>query len=394
MGKKLKVLFIGDGVVPTGFSTVIHNILTSLDSDKYEIHHLAINYRGDPHQYNWNIYPAHLGGDMWGFGRIKEFVNKDLDGIFILNDVWVIDTFLDKIKKEFGEKVPPIVVYFPVDAKDLDKDWFRNFDKVTVPVVYTQFGFDEVTKVFDVDNLKVVPHGVDTKSFYKLPQNKEQIKKKLFPVREDFLNSFIVLNANRNQPRKRIDLTMEGFSLFAKGKPDTVKLYLHMGMRDAGIDVLKAAYRLGIDDRLIVTNTLPQLQTVSLEHLNLIYNACDVGINTSLGEGWGLVNMEHGATGAPQIVPNHSSCTEVYGDCSIMMNVDLEMRTLENLLLQGWVTKETVANSLEYAYQNRDTELKELSKLTYDKFNSKDYNWKEIVTNKWEPIFTEAYDND
>jgi D-inositol-3-phosphate glycosyltransferase len=37
--------------------------------------------------------------------------------------------------------------------------------------------------------------------------------------------------------------------------------------------------------------------------LNLLRNACDVGINTSMGEGWGLAGFEHGATGAAQIVP-------------------------------------------------------------------------------------------
>ena len=41
--------------------------------------------------------------------------------------------------------------------------------------------------------------------------------------------------------------------------------------------------------------------------LNLLYNACDVGITTSMGEGWGLVSFEHGAAGAAQIVPDHSA---------------------------------------------------------------------------------------
>lgn len=74
-------------------------------------------------------------------------------------------------------------------------------------------------------------------------------------------------------------------------------LYLHMGMQDRGVDVLGLARALGIEDRLLLTTTAPERPHVSDEHLGLIYQACDVGVNTSAGEGWGLVAFEHGATG-------------------------------------------------------------------------------------------------
>ena len=45
--------------------------------------------------------------------------------------------------------------------------------------------------------------------------------------------------------------------------------------------------------------------------LNLLYNACDVGIDTSMGEGGGG-QLRHGAAGPAQIVPAHSACAEVW----------------------------------------------------------------------------------
>jgi len=45
--------------------------------------------------------------------------------------------------------------------------------------------------------------------------------------------------------------------------------------------------------------------------LNLLYNACDVGLNTASSEGWGMVSFEHAATGAAQIVPRSWVCGEV-----------------------------------------------------------------------------------
>ncbi len=52
-GKK-KILFIADGVQPTGFSTVAHNMIRNLE-DTYDIHHLAVNYKGDPHDFQMKI---------------------------------------------------------------------------------------------------------------------------------------------------------------------------------------------------------------------------------------------------------------------------------------------------------------------------------------------------
>ena len=48
---------------------------------------------------------------------------------------------------------------------------------------------------------------------------------------------FIVFNGNRNQFRKRIDITIAAFAKFAKDKPDT-QLYLHMGKKDQGWDIM------------------------------------------------------------------------------------------------------------------------------------------------------------
>ena len=43
---------------------------------------------------------------------------------------------------------------------------------------------------------------------------------------------FTVLNANPNQSYKRMDATIEGCAIFARDKPESVQLYLHMGMED------------------------------------------------------------------------------------------------------------------------------------------------------------------
>ncbi len=91
---------------------------------------------------------------------------------------------------------------------------------------------------------------------------------------------------------------MKGFAIFAADKPKNVRLYLHMGIQDTGWNVLTLAERYSITDRLILTSRSMGIPAVSDEELNGIYNACEVGLNASSSEGWGLVSFKHGATRA------------------------------------------------------------------------------------------------
>lgn len=388
-----KLLWIGDGVTPTGFSTVNHNIIGNLPKQEYEVHHLAINYHGDPHEKDWFVYPAILGGDMWGIGRIKSFFqNNEWDGVFIINDVWMIRTYLEEIKKLELEKIPPIVVYFPVDSLALDSSWFKDFDIVQRTVVYTKFGEEQVRAAVGEDfKIDRIPHGVDTNSFYEIGGTKKERKAKLYPQKDEFLDSFIVLNANRNQPRKRMDITMEGFAMFVQGKPENVKIYTHCGIQDVGFDIFRLATRYGIDKRLVVTNEIRGVQKVPIETLNVIYNATDVGINTSTGEGWGLTNHEHAATGAPQIVPNHSACRELYEDCGLLIPINQYLTNNDTLTVGGLVHPEGLATQLDTLYNNKEL-YDELSKRSFEKFTTEEYHWDNIVKKYWIPLFEETFE--
>lgn len=285
MSDKPKVLWVSDLVTPTGFARVSHSILNYLKED-FDVVGLGVNYRGDPHNYPFPIYPAAMGGKVFGEDRLVTILNNaDFDIVFILNDVWIIDAYLSAIKKEVKKPLPKIVIYFPIDSSNHDPKWYQHFDIVTRPVTYTEYGRSVVN---DGDcspdlNLDVVPHGVDQSVFYKKFTNRKDAKRALFGKTKS-PDSFIFLSANRNQPRKRLDITMEGFKLFAEGKDD-VLLYMHCGVRDAHIDVARLSIRHKIDSKLILSNMSMGVQGVPDAVLNDIYNACDVGLNTSMGEG-------------------------------------------------------------------------------------------------------------
>lgn len=383
---KIKGLFIADAVASTGFARVAHSIIDNLP-EKYEIHHLGINYFGDPHPYKNNIYPASLGGDVYGIGRLMPLISATKpDFIFMINDPWIISMYLQELEKLKLKALPPIIVYFPVDAIEHSPSFYSRFNLVNKICVYTQFGKKVILSVNspDVteDKIHVIPHGISTKTFY--PINSTFAKQTLYPKdkTEEFLNSFIVFNGNRNQPRKRMDITMWAFREFQRNKPD-VKLYLHMGVLDLGVNVAELAMRYGFDSKLVLSTMENRIPTVSDEKLNIIYNATDVGINTSIGEGWGLVNWEHAATGKPQIVPNHSALTEIWEGSAKLIPIIMP-QMIERVNTVGMVPDlRALISILEWAYHDwkyeDGKELKALGQKGYELTQQEKFTWQSVT---------------
>jgi len=328
-----------------------------------------------------------LGGDYLGVGRVQSMVQKfKPDLIFMLNDLWIMMEFF---RAEVMPTDIPIVGYFPVDAGPIDGAWIEHaIKKLTVPVAYTDYGRNEALKMQPdlQDKLRVISHGIDLTKYYHIP------KGKACALMENTVNpmDWIVFNGNRNQPRKRMDLTIKGFCMFAEDKPANVRLYLHTGLVDAGYPIDRMMNRLKQSRRLYITS--PKLSPsagVTVERLNWIYNCCDIGINTSMGEGWGLVPFEHAATGAPQIVPANSGSEEVFRDGrGLLMPCREETVTTPRILTEGKVvTVQTVADSLQYAYDNPE-EMKEMAATMGDYLRLPRFNWKHIAM-EWHEVFQE-----
>lgn len=287
-------------------------------------------------------------------------------------------------------------MYCPVDRPPTEIDYgFASLAEIDQIVAYTNFGKriieQEIAdyngeRVGSSSDIRIIPHGVDTEKFFPLcgfskassfQQSRQAAREILFPERKELLDAFIVLNANRNFQRKRIDLTLQAFADFVVDKPEQVYLYLHMGMEDLGIDILQTARQLGIEKRLLVTTREKEKPNISDAELNIIYNACDVGVNTATGEGWGLVAFEHGATGGAQILPDHSACAELWKDKGLLIPVGDKM--------QGEVLSADVTAALQQLYYDRKL-LDELSKKAYQYVTSSAFSWEEIAS-QWNDLF-------
>lgn len=391
-GGRIPIVVVGDAVASTGFARLLHAILDRLHP-RWDIHHLGINYFGDPHDAPWRIYRAGLRGDPYGVNRLQELIDRVQPRlVFLVEDLWFLPRYVPILRAN-----PHVhsVAYLPVDGAPLDPALVHELTKIERLVVYTRFGMEALEAALPPGGSSPpasrIPHGVDRRTFHPLRDervaSRAEARRLLLPDRGDLRDAFIVLNANRNQPRKRIDITMKGFARFAADKPKNVMLYLHMGIEDAGWNIVLLARRLGIEDRLIVTSMQNEIPDVSAERLNLIYNACEIGLNTSLCEGWGLVSFEHAATGAAQIVPRHTACAELWNGSAEMLE-PIFSATNERVLTEGYfVSPDDVAAALNRLYSN-EALLASRSDDAFANATRPEYDWGAIA-GRWECLFRE-----
>jgi D-inositol-3-phosphate glycosyltransferase len=141
----------------------------------------------------------------------------------------------------------------------------------------------------------------------------------------------------------------------------------------------------GLGDRVVV-NPLGD-DVVDDAELNLLYNACDVGINTSMGEGWGLVSFEHGAAGAAQIVPDHTAYAELWrGRAELIPPVRRYIPEFSPLQM-GEVSADGVATALESLYRD-PARRRDLARVAVAAAQNPAYSWDEIARQFDELIVT------
>jgi glycosyltransferase involved in cell wall biosynthesis len=391
MTKKPKLLWSGDIIAMTGFARVTENILERV-CDEYEVVVLGNNYWGDPHPLcsKYTIYPSsnRFQTAPFGEGRIREIVEKEKpDLVFIMNDLWILNELYRQIQDIHKSGAFKFVGYYPMDSYGWTGCILDTMNEWDASVCYTEFGAKEVMNVGYQKPLHVIPHGVTRGQFY--PVDKAEARRKL-GLPED---GFIVLNANRNQFRKRIDITVEGFAKFAVGRPDA-RLYLHMGLKDQGWEIMslfgRAMSRMGLDPngRIIMTTPTEAPPNVSVDTLNNIYNCADVGVNTCKGEGHGLVNHEHASCRVAQVVPDHTSCKEIfdgYGKLIRCDHVDVDVNFSREMPCPS---SDHLAEILAELYEDRE-QLDWVAQACYERATSDIYDW-DTVASQFKEVFEEV----
>jgi D-inositol-3-phosphate glycosyltransferase len=402
----LKIIAIGFNTYGTGLTRVMHSVMRRL-KDRHEIHYLGIGYSGDTtRDRGLTLHPTNpKGGDVFAAFQAKRLIGEiDPDLVFILHDIWYFAHYLRTLGP-YRDRLK-IVCTIPLDGRIVDEDDAAPLEAADRVVVYTEFARGEFEAAFDrlrekrgggeFPAVHAIPHGVDLNCFHPFPQLKQAsfassarsgAKRKVFAGLADPENSFIVLNASRPDQRKRVDLTIEGFARFAAGKPANVRLCLHHAIMGEAEEnrIRSLVERFGLEERIYLNPLAGGV--VDDAALNLLYNACDAGINTSMGEGWGLVSFEHGAAGAAQIVPDHSACAEIWSGRAEMIPPARRYKPTFSTLEMGEVSADGVAAALGRLYDDPQR-CRRLAQAAYQAALNPDYTW-DSIAGRFDELFAE-----
>lgn len=397
MDRRPSILVVGDAAVPTGYARVLRSILEPL-ADRYALTHLATRYDGSAHTYPWTLLPAADFGDPYGLTGFAEAVDRVRpDIVFLLYDLAYQARYLERLRASAWR--PAVVIYSPIESGPLEPEILDGLAGTSRYVVFSRYARDLVLDslasphrasrpAFPAD-VDVIPHGVDADMFRPLPGGRAAARRALGLAGADLDDAFIVLNGNRNLVKKRLDVTIEAFARFAADKPASVRLLLHTDIAGGAFNVMALSRRHGITNRLILTSDdgTPDL---SNERLNQVYNACDVGVNTSVSEGCGLVSFEHAATRRAQIVPGSPCLRDLWGDAAVIVEPALVMTNPDLLTLSYPVSSDAVAQALERLYSD-GRERERMADRAYRHATRPALSWS-AISRGWDKLFAEVLD--
>jgi glycosyltransferase involved in cell wall biosynthesis len=126
----------------------------------------------------------------------------------------------------------------------------------------------------------------------------------------DFIqpDDFFLLNVNKNEWRKDPLRSLEILAgLRFEGIPAKLVLRMHPSSAMGGIQIDLAARQMG----LTYGKEYIHISDIDDENLCGLYNAADLYLTTSLGEGWGLGVTEAMACDCPVAMPAHTSLAEI-----------------------------------------------------------------------------------
>jgi len=440
---RIKVAVLADSpTVVTGFANVCREILGTLyQTGMFDFEIVGINHDGRPHDYPYRIWPAVNGlipdpkyQEPYGRQKFLDLIGEGRHDIaFVLQDSFIVagDNF-GKYIQETSDTLPvgdqfAFVFYFPIDATPA-KRWIDGSALTAdLPIVYTQYGYDEVAKLYRVgehtkldeaeqaqnkkdeveilSKLKVVYHGVNTKEYYPLTDDEEvkALRRKFWTEANE--NKFVFINVNRNQPRKDLYRTLKAFKILldrrrAKGKDD-VYLYMHCNIFDNNMPLLEMAKQIELVEGDEFAYPDPKVfgpsEGFPTRVVNEMYNASDAVVTSTLGEGWGLSVTEGMATKKPVIGPDHTSLSEMLGRTDsgigergvLVKTAGAFVQSNDNGRVRPITDEEDLADKMEFVLENRER-LQPMVDRAYDWAKSLEWNGQEIF-GKWLPIFLSAY---
>lgn len=328
------------------------------------------------------------GGKGFGDKIIKDYVlDLSPDIVILYNDVIVVSSLIKQlvtIKDRKFKIVPYIDLVYQNEKKQLLDYIHAESDSI---IAFTDYWKKELIRQDYGKKIYILNHAFNKDNYFPIPKS---IARKYFDIDP---KDFIILNLNRNQPRKRWDICIQAYIKFlSKHKGDRIKLLVMtnvIGCWDL-IELMKfegKKYGFDLKDLKSYFTFVQNPQKISDAEINVMYNVADIGWNTCDGEGFGLCNFEQAGVGVPQVIPRvggfrdfftdeNSQLVEpvvgIYGDstkdacggmqeiCSVDAHVDALEKYYSSRDLIKAHGKRARADILKYTWKHQGSVLRDL----------------------------------
>jgi glycosyltransferase involved in cell wall biosynthesis len=290
---------------PTGYGTQTSIFTPRIRDLGHEVAILAF-YGLQGARLTWEqgieVYPAI--GDGWGNDAVVPHVKHfGADVVITLVDAWVLG-------QAYRQGVFPWVAWAPVDHDPIPPKVVDALRTALVPIAYSKFGFEKMLEA-DLDPM-YVPHGVPKDQY--LPGDRDAARSKIFTPEHKDKFIAVMVAANKGWPvRKSFPQVLEAWGYFIRDHPNSL-LYMHSDYttRMHGCDLMHEANINGIGPENIRFADPTTLATgYPTGFINDLYNAADVLLNPSMGEGFGLTVLEAQMAGCPVITTNATAMSEL-----------------------------------------------------------------------------------
>ncbi len=226
--------------------------------------------------------------------------------VLVLYDAWAIDP---APLREFASALWAPVQSHPLPPSD------RQFFEVSgaQPIAMSRYGERELQQA----GLQpvYVPHAVDTAVFRPHSEDERAAAREMLGVPADaFVIAIVAANKDKTPPRKGWGEQFQAFATFRKRHRDAVLLVHSLLDTGTGVNLMKLAFDLGIQDSIQFTDQYAQIAGLyGPQDVAALMSCADVLSNCGYGEGFGLPVLEAQACGTPVVVSDGSAGTELCG---------------------------------------------------------------------------------
>ena len=300
----------------TGFSRVSTNVLTRLNVPNKKV--WALGYNGEPHDYDMQLFPANVNSSWehpYNIQRFAEWIlsyhgPKTLWTLYDPHRLKKFTPILEQLKADDCK----IISYVPVDSP-LQPDDLKFLQIPDLLVAYSAYGHSEIKKIAPDAPTIIIPHGYDP-AFQPFP---DDIDAKAGLFQGQLEDRCLIGCVNSNTERKALHRSIEILAELNEMSDNLYVMYMHCHSTKGHYDLPRIAYQLEqMENIIFADNFFHDDQAIigrsscDKGHLMALYNAFDIFLSTTYGEGWGLTISEAACCGTPICIPRNTVLPEIY----------------------------------------------------------------------------------